>query len=85
MLHSPFPSIVQNLYNVRLSYQETPTVAHVNAFLTKSIYLKMIIKNRAILDISKNDHMNKYQGNKKMTTDYIRKRLAALFPHKIFI
>ena len=69
MLHSPFPSIVQNLYNVRLSYQETPTVAHVNAFLTKSIYLKTIIKNRAIPDISKNDDMNKYYANPKMTTD----------------
>ena len=60
-------------------------MTYVNAFLMKSIYLKMIMKNRAIADISKNDHMNKYQVNPKMTTDYIRKRLAALFPHKIFI
>ena len=43
------------------------------------------MKNRAIPDISKNDHMNKYQVNPKMTTDYVRKRLDALFPYTIFI
>ena len=45
----PFSGIVHNLYIVNLY----------NAFLMKSIYLKMIIKNRAIPDISKNDHINK--------------------------
>ena len=43
------------------------------------------MKTRAIPDISKNDHMNKSQVNPKMTTDYIRKRLDALFPYTIFI
>ena len=67
-----------------LDYQET-TIVHVNAFQTKSIYLKMIMKNRVIPDVSKNDHMNKYQVNPKMTTDYKRKRLDALFSYTIFI
>ena len=53
-------------------------MAHVNAFLMKSIYLKMIMKNRAILDISENDHMNKYQVNPKITADYLRKLLDVL-------
>ena len=44
-------------------------MAHVNAFLMKSIYLKMIMKNRAIPDVSKNDYMNKYYANPKRTTD----------------
>ena len=69
---------------IMLDYQET-TIVHVNAFLTNSIHLKMIMKNRTIPDTSKNDHMNKNQVNPKMTTDYIRKRLDALFPYSIFI
>ena len=45
----PFSGIVHNLYIVN----------PYNAFRMKSIYLKMIIKNRAMRDISKNDHTNK--------------------------
>ena len=67
-----------------LDYPEA-TIVHVNVFLTKSIYLKMIMKNRTLPDISKNDHTNKYQVNPKMTTDYERKRLDALFSYTIFI
>ena len=51
-----------------LDYQET-TIVHINAFLMKSINLKMIMTNRAIPNVSKNDYMNKYYANPKMTTD----------------
>ena len=67
-----------------LDYQQT-SIGDVNAFLMKSIHLKMTIKNRAITDVSKKDHINKYQINPKITTDYIQKRLDALFSHTISI
>ena len=83
MLHSSFFLASYRIYTM-LDYQETAKV-HVNAFLMKSIHLKMTIKNRAIPDISKNDHINKYQINPKITMDYIRKRLDALFTYTILI
>ena len=47
------------IYPFSAKYKIYIMLVHVNAFLMKSIYLKMIIKNRAIPDISKNDHINK--------------------------
>ena len=82
MLHSPFPSIAQNLTNVRLStklYGSCKCISN-EIHLSKNDH-----KNRVITDISKNDHMNKYKINPEITTDYIQKRLDALFSHTISI